>query len=287
MATNRWVGAIAVAAIFVCHGQAQVLWNNGGFATGSVSRGNGIGGAGLPAPAGTQWSELADGNNIPGAANDPLNGQPHFRNADDFVLSTAATLTDVRVYGYTNGAPAAEGFTGGELKIWRGRPGDVGSAIVFEDLAHNHITGSVFTKIYRSSATTNTYGGTAFAPNLTRPIQEVTFSIGATLPADTYWIDYTLAPVEAFGNAFSPFVTFADGVTRGAPGANARQTQDGGSTWIDVVDSGSPASLPDVPQDFPFIVDGVAVPEPGSMALTSLAGVAALARAVRQRRKQL
>jgi hypothetical protein len=89
--------------------------------------------------------------------------------------------------------------------------------------------------------------------------------------------------VAGFTTAFSPFVTFADNLTRGAPGANGRQLQ-AGPAWADVVDIGDPPSLPDVNQEFPFIVHGTTVPEPGSLALAGLAGAAALARAVWRRR---
>ena len=54
------------------------------------------------------------------------------------------------------------------------------------------------------------------------------------------------------------------------PGEGPRIFQ---GTKPDVVDIGDPPSLPDVLQDFPFIVNGTAVPEPGSLALVGIAAL--------------
>jgi PEP-CTERM motif len=283
MAATRWIGAVVAGALAVGQSQAQVIWDNGGFATGPVTRSNGFGGAGVPAPPGTLWSELVDGNGSGGSANYLLGAGPNFRIADNFTLSVGAMLTDIRVYAYSTGAAPAQGFTNGNLQIWNGQPGDAGSTVVFGDTATNRLINSTFTNIYRTMSTTNAHGGTAIAPGTSRPVQEVTLDAAVTLPAGTYWIDYQVTPVAGFTTAFSPFVTFADNLTRGAPGANGRQLQ-AGPTWADVVDIGDPPSLPDVGQEFPFIVHGTPVPEPGSMALAGLAVAAALARAVWRRR---
>jgi hypothetical protein len=285
MAATRWIGAVVAGMLAVGPGRAQVLWNNGGFATGTVTRSNGGGGPGVPAPAGAQWSELVDGNGSGGSANYLLGAGPNFRIADDFTLSAGATLTDVRVYAYSTGAGSTQAFTAGNLQIWSGRPGDAGSTVVFGDTATNRLTNSTFTNVYRTMSTTNAHGGTAIAPGTSRPVQEVTLDAAVTLPAGTYWIDYQVTPIAGFTSAFSPFVTFTDNATRGAPGANGRQLQlQTVPTWADVVDIGDPPTLPDVGQDFPFVVDGTAVPEPGSMALAGLAAAAVLAGAGRRRK---
>jgi hypothetical protein len=276
MTAIRWIGTLFVGALTVGQCHAQVLWNNGGFATGPVTRSNGSGGGGVSAPSGAQWSELIDGNGSGGAANYLLSAGPDFRIADDFTLTGGATLTDIRVYAYSTGAASTQGFSNGNLQIWNGRPGDAGSTVVFGDATTNRVTNSTFTNIYRTMSTTNAHGGTAIAPTTVRPVQEVTLDAAVVLLAGTYWIDYQVTPLPGFTSAFSPFVTFTDNATRGAPGANGRQLQTG-PTWADVVDIGDPPTLPDVNQDFPFIVDGIAVPEPASLALASLAGAAVLA----------
>jgi hypothetical protein len=278
MAATRWVGAAFAGALAVCQCQAQVLWNNGGFATGPVTRSNGSGGAGVTAPAGTQWSELVDGNGSGGSANYLFSPGPNFRIADNFTLNTSAALTDIRVYAYSTGAASSQAFTTGNLQIWNGRPGDAGSTVVFGDTTTNRVTNSTFSNIYRTMSTTNANGGTAIAPGTSRPVQEVTLDAAVVLLAGTYWIDYQVSPLAGFTTAFSPFVTFADNTTRGALGANARQLQ-AGPTWADVVDIGDPPTLPDMNQDFPFIVDGIAVSEPASMALAGLAAAIVLTRA--------
>jgi len=252
--------------------QAQILFNNGNLATGSISRGNGTGGPGVAAPAGAQWSELADGNTSAGFSGHLSGAGPQFRIADDFTLGADSTLTSVRVYAYTTGSAPSAAFTNGTLQIWNGRPGDAGSTVVFGDMTTNVLASSVFSNIYRIFATTNTQGGVQTVPGTTRPIQEITLNAPVSLPAGTYWLDYQIAPIAPGVSTFLPTVTNPDGVTRGPPGANSRQLTTA-TTWVDALDTGSPATLADVAQEFPFLVVGTPIPEPGSMAL---AGIAAL-----------
>jgi hypothetical protein len=176
--------------------QAQVVWNNGSFATGTVTRGNGAGGPGVTAPPGTQWSEVADGNGNNGASVHPLPGsEPAFRAEDDFTLAAATNISQVHVVAYSPNAATSQGFTNGNLQIWRGRPGDAGSAVVFGDTTTNVVLSSAFTNIYRVFPTTSSFGGTLFAPGTTRPVQDVTLSVNTLLPAGTYWLDWQLTPV--------------------------------------------------------------------------------------------
>ncbi len=273
MTTRRWLAAVALGTMIVGPSQAQVLWNNGSFATGSVTRGDGVGGPGVAAPAGTQWSELADGNTSAGSAGYLSGAGPQFRIADDFTLTADSTLTSIMVYAYSTGSTPAQQFTSGTLQIWSGRPGDVGSTVVFGDETTNRLTNSTFSNIYRAFATTNTQGGTASAPGTTRPVKEITLDAAVSLPAGTYWVDYQVAPITGFTTDFFPYVTNADGVTRGPAGANARQLTAAGPVWSDVLDTGNPAALADIAQEFPFVVNGTAVPEPGSMALVGIAAL--------------
>jgi hypothetical protein len=264
--------------------QAQVvIWNNGSFATGTVTRGNGSGGPGVTAPAGTQWSELADGNGNGGSSAHPNPGfEPAFRIEDDFTLGGATNISQIHVFGYSPNANPSQGFSNGNLRIWSGRPGDAGSTVVFGDTSTNVVVSSAFTNIYRVFGTTSSFpGATLFAPGTTRPVQDVTMSVGMTLPAGTYWLDWQLSAVVGT-TAFSPFVTFSDGVTRGPVGANARQQVDA-ITWQDVVDTGNPQTLPDVAQELPFTVIGTPVPEPTSLALL---GVGAIGFTLRRWRKR-
>jgi hypothetical protein len=155
MAATRWIGAVMAGALAVGQGQAQVIWDNGGFATGPVTRSNGFGGAGVTAPPGTLWSELVDGNGSGGSANYLLGAGPNFRIADNFTMNVGATLTDIRVYAYSTGASPAQGFTNGNLQIWNGRPGDAGSMVVFGDMSTNRLSNSTFTNIFRTMSTTS------------------------------------------------------------------------------------------------------------------------------------
>ena len=256
--------AVLCAAIAV---QAQVvIWNNGSFATGTVTRGNGAGGPGVTAPPGTQWSEVADGNGSNGSSVHPLPGsEPAFRAEDDFTLTAPTNISQVHVFGYSPNATFIQGFSNGNLQIWRGRPGDAGSAVVFGDTSTNVVLSGAVTNIYRVFPTTTSFAGaTLFTPGTTRPVQDVTLSVNTLLPAGTYWLDWQLTPIVGT-TAFSPFVTFSDGTTRGPVGANARQQLDP-TTWGDVVDIGNPPTLPDVARNSHLPVIGTPVPEPTSLA---------------------
>lgn len=265
--------AMAVAGLTTVSA-ADVLWDNGPLGTGTISRSNGTGGPGVAAPAGSEWSELFEGNTSAGASVHPSGTLGNFRLADDFTLPAAADLTSITTFAYMTGSPDANLFTTGNIRIWDGRPGDVGSNIVFGDTTTDRLTSSALTNIYRIFGTTAATGGTASAPGTTRRIKTAVFDVsGLTLPAGTYWIDYQISPVSPAASVFNPSVTLTTG--RGRAGDNSRQFTTAG--WTDYLDTGNPASLPDVPQDLPFIVEGV-IPEPAGLAVLGAGAVLAVRR---------
>lgn len=271
--------AAAVVAGFSSFASADLLWDNGPLATGTISRANGTGGGpgtGVAAPAGTQWSELFTGNTAAGASIHVTGTSGAFRLADDFTLPAAADLTSITAFAYMTGSADTALFTSGNIRIWNGRPGDVGSSVVFGDTTTNRVVGSALTNIYRIFSTDNsTGGGVNSAPGTTRRIKTAVFNVtGLTLPAGTYWVDYQISPVAPATTVFHPYVTLTD--QRGKAGANARQFVTTAS-WQDLLDAGDPAALPDIPQDIVFRVDGI-IPEPASLAFVALGGLGLIVR---------
>jgi hypothetical protein len=172
------------------------------------------------------------------------------RLADNFTLTQPCTITSVAFYGYlTNAAATVSPFTGYTLQIWNGRPGDAGSSVVFGDTTTNRLASSVDTTYFRifNSVAPPT------APGTTRKIWRNTLTVGTTLQPGTYWLDWA-STVTGGANHFHPTKTIAG--SRGAAGDNARQLNLSTGQWIDIVDGGIPVTPPDVPQDFPFDVNG-------------------------------
>lgn len=247
--------------------------------------------SGVTAAAGTMWSEVqANGagvqleSNTTAGVSVAFNGTSTttgFRVADDFTVSGAGwNVSGIAVFAYQTGA-TANPFTGGNLNIWSARPGDSGAVIIGTATWSNSVdqlqldanTVGIGNRIFNTNSP-----APGSAPGTTRRIWQNNFTLSQTLAAGTYWIDYQL--VTASGVAFAPNTTHQD--VRGVAGANARQFSLATSTWTDLIDTGNPATAPDVAQDMPFIISGEAVPEPMTMGVLAL-GAAALA--ARKRRK--
>src|SRR5204863_8087652 len=84
------------------------------------------------------------------------------RLADNFTVTAAAGwhITGIDVFGYVTDTPvnAPSPFTSSTLQIWRGRPGDTGSTIVFGDPATNRLSASVQVMILRGNSQGNANG---------------------------------------------------------------------------------------------------------------------------------
>lgn len=260
----------AVVAGLASVASADLLWDNGPLATGTISRASGaaVPGPGVPAPAGTEWSELYTGNTAAGATVSPSGTTGAFRLADDFTLPAAAQLTSVTAFAYMTGSTDAQLFSIGNIRIWNGRPGDVGATVVFGDTTTDRVTSGALTNLYRIFATDSSLvGGTNSVPGTTRRIKTAVFDLGGlNLAAGTYWVDYQItSAVSPTGSVFHPYITLTD--QRGKPGANGRQFTTTG--WTDLTDTGNPATLPDIAQDIAFQVEGV-IPEPASLGFLAL-----------------
>lgn len=231
---------------------AAIIYDNGPLATGATSR------SGTAAPSG-QWSEVSYDygsttatNTTIGVGCQLISTTTANRCADDFNVPVGQTWTinQVILFAYQTNS-SANPFVGVNLQIWRGRPGDVGSTVVFGDTTTNRLastTDAGFFRISNSGPPTNTVPGT------TRIVRQINANVSpaAVLTAGNYWVDFQF-DAGASGN-FAPPVTITG--TRGVPGQNARQFVSSTSTWGDIFDAGNPATEIDIPQDMPFRLDG-------------------------------
>lgn len=262
---RRTLSAVSLVAFAGAAASAQVLYNNGPFATGPTTL------SGVAAPAGFVWSEVANdspttSNTSAGSTVSVSGTTGAFRLADDFTIPAGEnwTVNGFTTYGYQTGsAPTATPITGGTLNIWNGRPGDVGSSIIgtatFGAMSN--------TNVFRTFNSVAPPPGSA--PGTTRLVRQVDWNVagGINLGAGTYWIDYQYT---GSGTFFNPTVTIPG--VRTIAGWNARQLVTTG-LWADALDTGNPASIPDVAQDFPFLVNGV--PPPGTLAMLGLGALVA------------
>jgi hypothetical protein len=222
------------------------LYNNGTARGGAAPNGLPTGAmtsTGVPAPTGYLWSELPPGNNALGFSARSIFGD---RLADNFTVSDPAGwhITAIDVFGYVTDTPlgAPSPFTFASCRIWNGRPGDPGAAVVFGDTATNRLAGSVEAMIVRGNAT-------GHSQNRIRAIWANTLAVDVNLPPGQYWLDFSQ------NDGFNPPVTIAG--VRGPAGADARQYIGDLAQWDDLIDPGpSGGTYPPVAQELPFIIRG-------------------------------
>jgi hypothetical protein len=176
--------------------------------------------------------------------------------ADDFTVTAAGgwNVDKVVCYAYVSGSTATTSpfaAAGGTLKIWNGRPGDATSTVVFGDDTTNRLAPSADPAMYRVFNTTTPPPGTA--TGTTRRIWGLEFTVGTTLPAGTYWVDFGTSAA-----AFAPTNTHKG--IRGSYITTARQLNILlNNQWAEAVDAGNPAACADIWHDMPFEVRGTAI----------------------------
>lgn len=243
---------IAVAFTVLCgSAAAQVIYDNGPFITGAVSKN------GTAAPAGKQWSEVQSDNGnttesntlaasgcqaVPGGNN---------RCADDFSVPVGETWTinQLTVYIIQIGA-VTNPVTNMNLRVWNGRPGDAGAAIIFGDTTTNRFLSGTDTNVLRCF---NSAVPTSNAPRTDLTVWEIkiTVSPAQVLTAGTYWVDFQTTTTAA---QFTPLTTYVG--ARGVPMNNARQFTSSTGLWANIFDAGNPAAAPDIQLDVPFKLEG-------------------------------
>ncbi|MFM9956881.1 MAG: hypothetical protein ACKVZJ_02295 [Phycisphaerales bacterium] len=266
---------LSAAALLVVSGSSlgQALYSNaGGYGSSAIGLSTGATtGSGVAAPAGSLWSEAqataGTANTSAGFSAFTSTGG-NFRLADDFTVPAGGSwnVTNILTYGYQTGSAAGtQPITGGTINIWNGAPNVVGSSIV----ASGTYGGSTNTNLFRVFSTTTPAPGSA--PGTTRLIRQASWNFSSvTLNPGTYWVDFQYTVSAAAGTLFVPAITIPG--TRTLPGWNAIQANAG--VWAPAIDTGNPATGPDVAQDFPFVI----IPAPSAAALLGLGGLCAARR---------
>ena len=207
------------------------------------------------------WSEVpregTASNRHAGFAVHALNESEGYWLADDFIIADAAgwRIRRVSLYAYALPTTASNPIIGAELSIWSGQPGSPGAAPIYAGLgASISAIEADQDRIFNSQQTPVT------APNLTRPLWRIDLDVGSLgLTQGTYWLVWQLRPADGVAALFAPAVTTPG--QRSRPGWNAIQFRPGSfdepMNWYPAIDEGKPLSAADLPQDFPFLIDGV------------------------------
>jgi len=232
-----------------------------GLATGAFTA------SGIAAPQGSSWSEvphvsLIAANAISGfACHDATSGtggtEAPFHFADDFVVPAGASwqLQSVSFFVYQAGNVQLAPYSAVNLRLWQGRPGDIGAVAIGGDMATNVLTSQVSTNILRIFNTV--VAPSPAQPNANRIIWKVDAALpNLTLTPGTYWLQWQIESANPAAEVFCPPVVVPS--ARGKANANARQLRTDalstGGTWTNIIDFGKPSAAGDVAQDMPFIL---------------------------------
>lgn len=242
--------------------QTAPLYSNGSadpdipaLSTGAISA------SGAVAPPGASWSELqadkAGSNAVAGFSAHRVADGPHaFRVADDFIAGDGWTLRRLDVFVYQTGfdGPVSP-IAGATARIWWGVPDAPSSVLLWGDTQTNRVVDVVATDVYRVFNSVATPAPEA--PAALRRVWRVSLDLGGYQPppGGHYWIDWQFESDNPDQEIFAVPATLVG--ERAAPGANALRLDWRDETgWLGAFDTGKPGILPDVPQDFAFVLVG-------------------------------
>jgi hypothetical protein len=143
--------------------------------------------------------------------------------ADDFIVPAGKiwTVDSMYFFSYQTNSGNTSTITGIYLRIWSGKPGVAGSAILWGDMTTNRMVTSTFAGTYRVLVMN---GGT------TRPIMKVVANTpNLSLAEGIYWVEWACSGSTSSGPWAPPVVT-TENIT-----GNAIQTVDGGINYIDIL----------------------------------------------------
>ncbi|UOQ53650.1 T9SS type A sorting domain-containing protein [Hymenobacter cellulosivorans] len=236
--------------------QAQQLYTNGNFTTGTTTK------SGVVAPAGFTWSEAQNNTGETTITNSSAgytgSKSAGYALADNFVVPAGLswTINSLSFFSYQSGYTGTTSpFTELYVRIWRGSPAAAGSTVVYGDLITNRYAGAVSTNSYRIF---NSLYPTPNTPGTTRLIWKVraNLSPAPVLPAGTYWVEWTSVVSGTLTHFYVPVTTAG---ARQTVGANALQFVPTTGLWTPIIDTGNPDTAPDVTIDFPFLINDATI----------------------------
>jgi hypothetical protein len=176
-----------------------------------------------------------------------------FRVADDFTVAAGGWLINqVTFFAYQTGSTTTSTINNVNLRIWDGDP-SAGGSVIWGDTTTNVLATTQWSNIYRV-LDTDLLGSS-------RPIMADTVTVGTTLPAGTYWLDWQTGGTLSSGPWAPPISILGQTVT-----GNGLQYDPTTATWGPAIDTGASAQ-----QGFPFIIEGTGATGP-SIELTKTVG---------------
>jgi hypothetical protein len=220
---------------------------------------------GTPAPSGFTWSESSaltsqtEANALAGVAChlDTTDLTGGVRLSDDFTVPAGENwiLDQVWVYVYQPGwASLSPPVSSATMRIWAGRPGQLGSGIVWGDESTNRLDAVDPTPSYRIFSTV--VGPVITSADTSRRIYRVVLDAQASLAPGHYALDWRVTPQTSGNELYAVPATLP--LLRTGSNWNAQQYLDG--AWSPIMDDGKPVTAPDVGVDLAFVLSGTIVP---------------------------
>ncbi|HOI48583.1 MAG TPA: HYR domain-containing protein, partial [Prolixibacteraceae bacterium] len=158
--------------------------------------------------------------------------------ADDFTIEGVWAVDSVKFYAYQTGSGTVPSITAGYVRIWDGNPSLPGSSVVWGDFVVNRLVKVYFANIYRVPAYDS--------GSSSRPVMSVVCATtGLTLPAGTYWVEFSATGASSYVGPWMPPVTVA-----GQP-STGNGLQYTNAEWNLLADGGTGAQ-----QGAPFVLLG-------------------------------
>jgi len=228
---NAQVGSgspeIPPQSVWTPPGDAVVLYDNGGLITHPNS---------CPAPnPNASWLQTNLGLTIYGFGHQVSAGN---RIADDFTIP-AGGCWDIQVltfFAYQTGATTPT-INAVNFRIWNGPP-NAGGTVIFGDTSTNRLVNSMMSGIRRTIDTNPCDGTRLIMADICVP------GASLILNAGTYWLDWQTGGTLTSG-PWVPPVSLLNQTNK--PGSNALQFT---TAWAPALDG-------TIPQDVPFIIEGV------------------------------
>lgn len=125
-----------------------------------------------------------------------------YRLAEGFELTSGATIDEVAVYAYQQGAIAGPTIDYLGVELWNGQPGSAGAERVAGDVERNALASAEHTNAFVAMH------GVSFT--IDRPVYELrAVDLGWTVEAGEYWLVWTLGG-SIDGGPYSPYLGDAD-----------------------------------------------------------------------------
>jgi len=149
------------------------------------------------------------------------------RMADDIILTDDYDITTIDFYAYQTGTPTSPASINEiNLQVWDGDPSNPASTVIWGDPTTNVFSSAVWSNAYREAES---------APGTTRAIQRVTVApVGLSLPAGTYWLDWSFGGTGASGPWQPPVAILGQTMT-----GNGMQFTTASGVWGPAQDGGT------------------------------------------------